>query len=326
MSIVAKIMLGLVAGWAIIQSTWVARHLLRSNVQRSLSEPVNRAPRGRSDEQREETEHYTRISKIEDGIEWISYLPKDRKHATPILMVHGMWHAAWCWQDWQELLATWGWESHAISLPGHGASPEQRPIRACTLDYYLAFVRDAADSLPIKPVLMGHSLGGALAQWYLRYVGDLPAVVLVAPWALNGGFLASAWSMTRLDPLGVLLTMLTYKAEFARSPRAAGNLLLGPGAILTPEQLHARLGPESELIQLQHALPWKAPENLKTPILYLGGEIDATIPEWAGRRSAAAYKADYVMIEQAAHNLMMEHNYRETAALIRDWLEQRQLR
>jgi len=326
MSKVWSAVLGLVGGWFAVQGTWVAIQLLRSNVQRSLSEPVNRAPRGRSAEQREETAHYTRISTIEDGIEWISYLPKDRKHETPILMVHGMWHAAWCWQGWQELLATWGWESHAISLPGHGASPEQRPIRACTLDYYLAFVRDAVDRLPIRPILMGHSLGGALTQWYLRYVGDLPAAVLVAPWALNGGFLASALSIMKTDPLGAPLAMLTYKAEYTRSPRAAANLLLGKGAIVTPEELHARLGPESILIMIQHALPWKPPAHLNTPILYLGGEVDATIPEWAGRRSAAAYKADYVMIEQAAHNLMMEHNSRETAALIRDWLEQRQLK
>jgi pimeloyl-ACP methyl ester carboxylesterase len=54
----------------------------------------------------------------------------------------------------------------------------------------------------------------------------------------------------------------------------------------------------------------------------LGGEVDATIPEHAGRRAAAGYKADYVMIEKAGHNLMMEHNYRETAELICNWLEE----
>ncbi|RRR69322.1 MAG: hypothetical protein EI684_16040 [Candidatus Viridilinea halotolerans] len=36
--------------------------------------------------------------------------------------------------------ATWGWESHAHSLPGHGASPVQRPIRWCTLQYYYEFL------------------------------------------------------------------------------------------------------------------------------------------------------------------------------------------
>ncbi|MCC7447932.1 MAG: alpha/beta fold hydrolase [Anaerolineae bacterium] len=325
MSRVLRTLLRLVVGWGVVQAIWVAIQLLNSNVYRSLNAPVNQAPKGRWAEQATETDQWTRISKIEDGIEWISYMPKQRKHATPILMQHGMWHGAWCWQTWQELLATWGWESHAISLPGHGASPEQRPIRACTLDYYLAFIRDAVEKLPTKPILMGHSMGGALAQWYLRYVGDLPAVVLVAPWALAGGFPDSALAFVQTDPVGILLTMLTYKAEYVRNPQAAARVLLGPGAMITPQDLHARLGPESALVMIQHALPWQIPPTLNTPMLYLGGEIDAVIPEHAGRRAAAAYNADYVMVEQAAHNLMMEHNYRETAETICRWLEQQLL-
>src|SRR5690349_6737067 len=119
------------------------------------------------------TPNFTRQYEIKGGIEWVSYLPKQRNGFPPILMQHGMWHGAWCWQGWQECLAEWGWESHAISLPGHGGSPVQRPIRLCTLDYYLKFVRVAVDALPQKPILMGHSMGGALTQWYLRDVGNL---------------------------------------------------------------------------------------------------------------------------------------------------------
>ena len=42
---------------------------------------------------------------LKDGIEWISYRPAEKRHETPILFQHGMWHAAWCWQGWQEALA-----------------------------------------------------------------------------------------------------------------------------------------------------------------------------------------------------------------------------
>ena len=40
----------------------------------------------------------------------------------------------------------------------------------------------------------------------------------------------------------------------------------------------------------------------------------------AARRSAAFYKATFVLVEKAGHNLMMEHNYRETAETIHGWL------
>ncbi len=105
---------------------------------------------------------------ISDGIERIVYTPDQRRFATPIVMQHGMWHGAWCWEPWQKLFAEWGWESHAHSLPGHGKSSTQRPIRWCTLQYYYEFLNTEIKRQPRRPILMGHSMGGALTQWYLK--------------------------------------------------------------------------------------------------------------------------------------------------------------
>ncbi len=320
-----SLILWIVVGWYVVQWLRCFCVLGRANVHRSLSQPQNKAARGCEFEARTETETFTRVHRVEDGIEWISYLPKQRKHETPILMQHGMWHGAWCWQQWQEILAAAGWESHAISLPGHGLSPEQRPIPHCTLDYYLAFVRDAVEKLPRKPVLMGHSMGGALTQWYLRYVGQLPAAVLVAPWSLYKGFLASAWAFIKLDLLGQLLSMITFRAEFTRSPHHAARTLISKDAIISPEELYARLGSESVMVMMQHMLPWKLPKALTTPMFWLCGDHDAVIPEYAARRSAGGYHADYEMVPGAAHNLMMEHNTRETADHIVQWLEKQKI-
>src|SRR5512136_474961 len=164
---------------------------------------------------------------INNGIERVIYTPQQRRFETPILMQHGMWHGAWCWQHWQELFASWGWESHAISLPGHAGSPAQRPNYFCTLDYYLRFLKAEVERLPRKPVLMGHSMGGALTQWYLKYVGDdLPAAVLVAPWASHST-VTDSWRWWRLDLLGVLLVALTGSAQFfIRTPRHAAEKLI----------------------------------------------------------------------------------------------------
>jgi len=89
-----------------------------------------------------------------------------------------MWHGAWCWQGWQARLAAWGWESHAHSLPGHAGSPIQRPIRWCTLGYYLSFLQAEIGRMPRRPVLMGPSMGGALTQMYLKAHDDLPVSLL----------------------------------------------------------------------------------------------------------------------------------------------------
>ncbi|HEY77013.1 MAG TPA: alpha/beta fold hydrolase [Thermoflexia bacterium] len=260
---------------------------------------------------------------VEDGIERIVYIPEERRFETPILMQHGMWHGAWCWEPWQKLFAEWGWESIAFSLPGHGGSPVQRPIRWCTLGYYLRFLTAEVERLPRRPVLMGHSMGGALTQWYLRYRGDLPAAVLVAPWTSHN-MLPAVFRFVRLDPVGFFLCFLTLTTTPAvRTPQRAARMFVTEGALLSPEELHARLGPESLWVLLQYnPLLWSPAEATRTPMLWLAGEKDALIAEPEQRRSAAHYGAEYVVVKGAGHSLMMERSYRQTAETIRDWLSE----
>jgi pimeloyl-ACP methyl ester carboxylesterase len=68
---------------------------------------------------------------------------------------------------------------------------------------------------------------------------------------------------------------------------------------------------------------WYPPEQVRTPLLWLAGEIDAVIDVEAERQSAAHYQADFVVVPDAAHNPMMEHNLRETAETIHSWLNAR---
>ncbi len=315
---------GFAVGWAITQQLWVLAQLLRrKNARLALSDHINRASPGRAVQQEKQEDAFTVLHTIEDGIERVVYRPTQRRYQTPILMQHGMWHGAWCWESWQRLFAGWGWESVALSLPGHGGSPAQRPIPLCTLDYYLGFLKEEVARLPRKPVLMGHSMGGALTQWYLKYVGDdLPAAVLVAPWVSHSTFKDGLLPFLRLDPwLPIVMSLAWSATPMVRNPERAAGVLLSAGSTCTPEELHARLGPESALVMYQHNPPfWYPPSNLNLPMLWVAGELDAVCTEPSMRRSAAHYGADYVVAERAGHNLMMTHNYRETAELICNWL------
>jgi pimeloyl-ACP methyl ester carboxylesterase len=322
--------LGVILGWTLAQQLWALGQIGRRDVRQTLRSQVNRAKPGLQFESRIETDKFSIRHVIEDGLERISYLPTHRRFATPLLMQHGMWHGAWCWQPWQELLAEWGWESHAFSLPGHAGSPPQRNIARCTLDYYLGFLKAEVERLPRQPVLLGHSMGGALTQWYLKYVGDLAAAVLVAPWPAHSVFRSgqAMLDMFKLDPLGSLLTSLKWRAIFGvRTPHHAARLLLTKEAIYSPAELYARLTPESALILYQHNPPfWSPPEQVNTPLLWLAAEKDATVPEPDQRRSAEHYGAAYRVIAGTGHNLMMERSYRQTAELIHTWLLEQGIR
>jgi pimeloyl-ACP methyl ester carboxylesterase len=98
-------------------------------------------------------------------------------------------------------------------------------------------------------------------------------------------------------------------------------LLITPGAVYTPEELQARLGPESALVAWQQAPPtWSPPKDVQTPLLWLAGERDAAVGKSGARRSAAFYEARFVLVDRAGHDLMIEHNYRRTAETVHGWL------
>ncbi|MCP4538476.1 MAG: alpha/beta hydrolase [Chloroflexi bacterium] len=321
--------LAAVAGYLLTQQGWALWQIFSKNVEQTLKTQTNEAPKGRAFSETTETETYTKTHTVEDGIERIVYVPQERRFETPIVMQHGMWHGAWCWQLWQELFAEWGWETHAHSLPGHAGSPTQRPIARCTLDYYLSFLKTEVERMPRRPVLMGHSMGGALTQWFLKHVADdLPAAVLVASWVSHSMFKDGLARLVSYDPVGALLMTLSWDATPLKrtGSGSAVRFLVGPDAAVPLDELQPKLGPESAIVLYQHNPPlWVPPERVNTPMLWIAGEDDPLLVEPVERRSAAHYGADYIVAEKARHNVMIEHNYRQTAESIHRWLAEREI-
>ncbi|HSH03496.1 MAG TPA: alpha/beta hydrolase [Anaerolineae bacterium] len=310
-------------GWSVVQASYIMYTLSQIDVVGSLGERVNEASSERVVLNRIDTPHYRQEHVVEDGIERMSYYPKVKRYERPIVMQHGMWTGAWCWSAWQALLAEWGWESHAHSLPGHGLSPVQRPMRDCTLDYYLNFLRDEVARYE-RPILMGHSMGGALVQWFLKYVDQpLTSVVLVAPmsssWTL---MLGQMRRLVRLDPLAILQMMWRWDAyPMVRRAENVAKLLITKGGLYTAEALQKRLGEESLLVMYQHLAPfWHPPKDVTVPMLLLSGDVDKSVIEYGARQTADFYGADYVVVPRAGHNLMMEASYEQTAHTIHHWL------
>jgi pimeloyl-ACP methyl ester carboxylesterase len=317
-----KLIAGFLTGYLFAQLAWVLWQLGKADPRFTLLVPANRAAKGISFEKREPRKEYSVRQVVEDGVERISYLPQKQRYKSPLLLQHGMFHSASCWQPWQELFAQWGWESHALSLPGHGTSPEQRPIRECTLDYYVGFLRDEAKRLRNQPVLIGHSMGGALIQWYLKYISQAPAAVFVASWVADSVFQDGLGLFLKQDPAIVPLMMRDWDARsWIRTPQRAAEKFLGPRVNLSPGEFQEQLYPESAVVLFQHNPPfWRPPEKLKTPSLWLAGEKDAVVSVPGLRRSARIFKGDFELIPGAGHNLMDEQDHHQTAVLIHDWL------
>ncbi|MBM4446387.1 MAG: alpha/beta hydrolase [Chloroflexi bacterium] len=123
-----------------------------------------------------------------------------------LIFIHGAGNTGLVWHYQTKYFA----DSDAISLPGH---PEGKP---CTsIDDYAEWLhRYVLDKGYSQPVLVGHSMGGAVAQMYaLNYPADVKALVLVGTGArlrvrpdflslLGAGIDAPAdWVRNMLEPL-----------------------------------------------------------------------------------------------------------------------------
>jgi pimeloyl-ACP methyl ester carboxylesterase len=99
-----------------------------------------------------------------------------------VVLVHGAWHGAWCWDRVVDGLSALGIEAVAVDLPGHGADPG--PLGDLAGD--AARVEAVLDGLEAPVVLVGHSYGGAV----VTEAGVHPAVahvVYVCAFAIDEG-------------------------------------------------------------------------------------------------------------------------------------------
>ncbi|KAF8036878.1 hypothetical protein BT93_C2565 [Corymbia citriodora subsp. variegata] len=92
----------------------------------------------------------------------------------PLVFVHGSYHAAWCWAEhWLPFFSSRGFDCFAVSLLGQGESDAPSAPVAGSLQTLAADVADFIDKkLSSPPVLLGHSFGGLIVQYYITNIKD----------------------------------------------------------------------------------------------------------------------------------------------------------
>jgi pimeloyl-ACP methyl ester carboxylesterase len=244
-------------------------------------------------------------------------------HPTPLLFVHGAWHAAWCWDEhFLNFFADKGYRALAVSLRGHGNSPAPRPMQTCSIANYVDDVASVADSLPTRPVVIGHSMGGLVVQKYLESRNP-PAGVLVASAPPRGvaGFLMRfmkrhPWRITRL--------VITTKSLHGVNPPklAREHFFSTQTAESDVVRYAARLGEEflgkSTLDMTLLNLP--RPHLVSTPLLVLGAERDGCFTLKEVHATARAYRTEAEIFPGMGHDMMLDPGWAAVAERIHTWL------
>jgi pimeloyl-ACP methyl ester carboxylesterase len=258
-------------------------------------------------------------------LEVIDKRPSRESHKAPLLFVHGAWHGAWCWDEhFLDFFVAKGYRSLAVGLRGHGKSPAPGPRQFCSIADFVDDVASVANSLPRRPVLVGHSLGGFVVQKYLES-HDAPAAVLLAsipPSGITRFFLRRF----KLHPWRTARTLATTKT--LRS--------VGGTPELARETFFSELTPDAELVRYAAQLDeeyvakfvldalWlklPKPDLITAPLLVLGAEHDGCFTQREVRATAAAYRTEAEIFPEMGHDMMLEPGWAAVAERIHAWLE-----
>jgi pimeloyl-ACP methyl ester carboxylesterase len=243
-------------------------------------------------------------------------------HPVPLLFVHGAWHAAWCWDEhFLSFFADKGYCALAVSLRGHGSSPTPKRLRNCSFADYVEDVSLVADSLPTRPVVVGHSMGGLIVQKYLES-HDAPAGVLMASMPPRGSLGSGLrwmkrhpWHFTKLAITGKSLAYVKTP-QLARerffSAQMPDSQVLDYATRLQEES--ARAGFDCLLLNLPR------PKRVTTKLLVLGAHKDGAVTPKEVRATARAYRAEAEFFPNMGHDMMLEPGWADVAERIHTWL------
>ncbi|MEO8609682.1 MAG: alpha/beta fold hydrolase [Chloroflexota bacterium] len=259
------------------------------------------------------------------NLELLTHKSENKTHPTPILFVHGAWHAAWCWEEhFLPYFASQGWDCYALSLRGHGGS--EGHIRWASGADYVSDVAQIVEKIGTNPILVGHSMGGYVVQKYLENHAA-PVGVLLASIPARG-ILPFTLRMTARHPLRMLQTMI-----FLDPYPLVGTIELMEEAFFSPGLPREKMEHYFHLIQTESfriildslLLNLPHPNRLKTPLLVLGAANDRVFTVAEQHATARAYGTQAEFFPNMAHDMMLEPGWLAVADRVTAWLTERGL-
>lgn len=181
-----------------------------------------------------------------------------------IVMIHGMWGGGWYWENYAKYFEARGYRCIRPTLRFHDMNFEETPnpeLGTTSLLDYVADLEKEILELKEVPILIGHSMGGLLAQ-ILGSRGFARALVL----------------LTSASPAGIIALKLSVIRSF-------WSMLMRWGFWRKP----ARPKLEEAVYSMLHLLPIEEQKETFGRFVYESGRAASEIGFWLfDRRKAAA--------------------------------------
>ncbi len=255
----------------------------------------------------------------------------------PVVFIHGLWIHSAAWAPWAELYREAGYEPLTPGWPGdgpsveatrHGASAVAGHGLADIAEHYTKIIVD----LPQRPVVVGHSFGGLIAQQLLTS-GLATHAVAIDPGPPKGVTKVPLSQIRAALPVlraksnrdsAVSLTERQFRYSFANAlSKAEAHELFGRWTIPGPgkplfEATSAKKDPNSPATV-------DTTTSDRGPLLITGGGKDHQVPEVVTRLAYQLYAnsraiTDYHVFPDRGHSLVIDSGWRDVADYTLTWL------
>lgn len=256
-----------------------------------------------------------------DRLELLEATSLAPEYPHPLLFLHGAFTGAWCWAEhFLGHFAAQGFACYALSFRGHGASQGRESLMSSSIQDYVEDLFEAVNRIGRPPVLVGHSMGGFVAQ---KYVEDapVPGMALLAPVPPQGLF-ASQLKLVLENPT-LFAELNTLLSHGSASPAAMHKALFS-GAV-DADRLDAwfrRTQPESQRAiwdMTLFALPGLWRQN-RPPLLWLAAENDALMSIEQMRIGAGMLGSSVEVMPGLGHAMMLDVGWQVVADRLITWL------
>ncbi len=251
-----------------------------------------------------------------------------------VVFIHGLFMNNHTWDNWVKLFENQGYTCYAPANPKHEGNPSElrtsppAGLENVQFQDWISNLETLIDSLPEKPILIGHSFGGLTAQKLVES-GRAEAAILISSAPPKGN--------------------VTFKPSFFKAngkviARSKGNSVFNPSEIEYKDWFHYAITntftkQESDKIFEEFAVPesrqtprasLKQIAKIDTkkphvPMLFVGGLEDVIIPNILLRKTIKKYKDKNSIIESKFfegkdHFICGAPGWEEVAQYCLNWL------
>jgi pimeloyl-ACP methyl ester carboxylesterase len=253
----------------------------------------------------------------------------------PVVLIHGMWSTPEALKDVKAAFEAQGYSVHIPRLPFHFPKNELRgeltkKLAKASIEDYVETISKCIEQLDQKPIVLGHSLGGLLAQ-LVAAKHDVEKLVLIssAPPAGINGF---KWSVLRTFGHNLFLFPLWSKTTNLLLKNIQYGIANTQSAAIHKEIVQsATLESGKATWQISMWFLFRKPpsqvlyENIKCPVLLISGTEDKITPIKLQRKLAQKYsdKAELKVIEGACHWTIGGSFFPEIKTSLFEWINRK---